>query len=332
MSVSDSKKGVVVGLFVFVGVAIVVVGVLTLGGQKKSFVKAVNLTAVFKDVNGLAVGNNVWFSGVKIGTIKNIQFSENDNVIVTMSVEEKVKNHIRKNARAKISSDGLIGNKIVVLFGGTPDNPPIEEGTQVGVENIFNSDEMLSTLQANNKNLLSITTNVKGMSEKLASGKGSIGKLLNDESLYNNLQSSLVNFKRASANATEMTNDLSAYTSKLKAKGTLANDLVSDTVIFSRLRATVTEMNEVVGKANVIIANLSQASGQFNNPNTPVGTLLNDQAAAADLKATLKNLESGSARLDENMEALQHNFLLRGFFRRKARKESANKPTVTDQK
>jgi phospholipid/cholesterol/gamma-HCH transport system substrate-binding protein len=322
MSAQDSKKNVIVGLFIFVGIVIVIVGVLTLGGQKKSFVKAIHIKAVFKDVNGLAIGNNVWFSGVKIGTIKNIQFSENDNVVVLMSIEEKVKSHIKKNAKAKISSDGLIGNKIVVLFGGTPDSSPVEENSQVGVENIFNSDEMLTTLQANNKNLLAITTDVKGMSEKIASGKGSIGKLLNDESLYNNLQSSLVNFKRASANATEMTNDLSDYTSKLKAKGTLADDLVSDTVIFSRLRATVNEMNEVAGKANVIINNLSKASGQFNNPNTPVGTLLNDEAAAADLKATLKNLESGSAKLDENMEALQHNFLLRGFFKRKAKKES----------
>jgi phospholipid/cholesterol/gamma-HCH transport system substrate-binding protein len=325
MSTTDGRKSVIVGLFVFIGIAIVVAGVLTLGGQKKTFVKSVHVVAVFRDVNGLAVGNNVWFSGVKIGTIRNIRFSENDNVIVEMSIEERVKSHIRKNARAKISSDGLIGNKIVVIFGGTPDSAPIEDHTQLGVENIFNSDEMLSTLQANNKNLLAITNDIKGISDKIVAGKGSIGKMLNDESMYANLQSSLNNFKKASSSASEMTDNLSAYTAKLKAKGTLADDLVSDTVIFSRLRATVAEMNAVAGKANTIIDNLSQASAQVNTPNNPIGTLLNDKQAAADLKATLSNLSAGSQKLDENMEALQHNFLLRGFFRKKAKRENNNK-------
>jgi phospholipid/cholesterol/gamma-HCH transport system substrate-binding protein len=69
---------------------------------------------------------------------------------------------------------------------------------------------------------------------------------------------------------------------------------------------------------------LAQATSQVNNPATPVGTLLNDRNFATDLKGTLQNLESASQKLDENMEALQHNFLFRGYFRRKAKQEKNN--------
>lgn len=318
---STNRKAVIVGIFVFIAIAIVIAGVLTLGGQKKTFVKAVHLTAVFPDVNGLAAGNNVWFSGVKVGTIKHISFDENANVVVQMNVEEKVKKYIKKDSKAKISSDGLIGNKIVVIYGGSPNSPVIEDNGRLSVEVALNSEEMLATLQANNKNLLDITNDFKVISKQIATGKGSIGKLLTEEDLYNDLQSTMASLKQTANSAKNISNNLSAYTSKFDQQGTLANDLVTDTVIFSRLRATVAQINEAAGQSNEIINQLRAASSKINDPNTPVGTLLNDKRAASDLKGTLKNLESASLKLDENMEALQHNFLFRGYFRRKARAE-----------
>lgn len=322
MSTENKRKGVIVGLFVFFGILIIIVGVLTLGGQKKTFVKAVHVQAVFKDINGLAVGNNVWFSGVKIGTIKSISFVPDARVMVTMNIEEKVKQYIHQDSKAKIGSDGLIGNKIVVIYGGSAGVPEIKENSRLAVESALDPEEIMTTLQANNKNLLSITADFKVISERLSSGKGSIGKLLTDETMYNTLTAVMSNLKSATTHATTISKDLEDYTARLKTKGTLADDLVSDTVIFSKLRATVTQMNDATTKANGIIENLSQASGQINNPKTPIGTLLNDQNAATDLKETLRNLSSGTAKLDENMEALQHNFLLRGFFRKKAKQEA----------
>jgi len=317
----NKRKGVIVGIFVFLGIVIAIAAVLTLGGQKKTFVRAMHIQAVFKDVNGLAVGNNVWFSGVKIGTIKSIHFTADANVTVVMNIEERVTQYIHQDSKAKISSDGLIGNKIVVLFGGTAGSPQVVENSQLAVEAAVDPDEIMSTLQSNNKNLLAITNNFKVISDRLSSGKGAIGKLLTDETIYNSLNTTMATLRSATQHANSISEDLADYTKKLSAKGSLADDLVSDTVLFSRLRATVNQMTDAAGKANVIVENLSRATGQMNNVQTPLGTLLNDQNAANDLKATLKNLSAGSAKLDENMEALQHNFLLRGFFRKKARQE-----------
>ncbi|HTE07144.1 MAG TPA: hypothetical protein VK628_00190, partial [Flavitalea sp.] len=138
---------------------------------------------------------------------------------------------------------------------------------------------------------------------------------------YNDLRTTMTGLKRASDNASHLTNDLSGFTAKLNEKGTLANELVTDTTVFASLRSTVAQINEAARKANDVVADFSKASSQLNNAKSPVGTLLYDEAAAGDLKLTLHNLQQGSAKLDENMEALQHNFLLRGFFRRKAKAE-----------
>ncbi len=321
MSGMNNRKSVILGLFILFGIAIVVVGVLTLGGQKKSFVKSVHINSVFDDVNGLSVGNNIWFNGVKVGTIKSIGFNQAADVMVEMSIEEKVMKYIASDAKVKIGSDGLIGNKIIVIYGGSAGAPRVAANGTLKVETALSTEELMGTLQENNKNLLAITSDFKAISSKLASGQGSIGKLLTDESLYNDLRTTMTGLKRASDNASHLTNDLSGFTAKLNEKGTLANELVTDTTVFASLRSTVAQINEAARKANDVVANFSKASSQLNNAKSPVGTLLYDEAAAGDLKLTLHNLQQGSAKLDENMEALQHNFLLRGFFRRKAKAE-----------
>ena len=101
------------------------------------------------------------------------------------------------------------------------------------------------------------------------------------------------------------------------AKGSLTNDLVSDTIIFNRLRNTVTQLQEVAQSAQAAVSKVDKATIGLNNSSTPLGVLLTDAKAAEDLKSTLNNLNMGSKKLDEDLEALQHNFLLRGFFRRK---------------
>jgi phospholipid/cholesterol/gamma-HCH transport system substrate-binding protein len=321
MSTTNNKRAVTVGIFIFLALLIFIGGVLTLGGQKKTFEKKITVKAIFDDVGGLQAGNNVWFSGVKIGTVRRMQFHGGSKVEVEMNIEEKAQPYIRKNAKAKISSEGFIGNKIVVIYGGSMQAGQVEGGDALGVEKGLSTDEIMATFQENNKNLVDITGNLKIISQRLTAGEGTIGKLLTDETLMNNLQVAAFGLRQASANAQQLTNDLSQYTASLQRKGSLANDLVTDTVIFSRLRSTAVQMQEASRKANQVTNDLRMVSAKLNDSNTPVGTLLMDMEAAKNLKGTLRNLEAGSQKLDENMEALQHNFLLRGFFRKKAKRE-----------
>ncbi len=322
MKPNNTRRAVIVGIFILLGLVILIAGVLTLGGQNKTFEKKITVKAIFDDVGGLQAGNNVWFSGVKIGTVRHIRFSGSSQVEVEMRIDEKSQPYIRSNAKARISSESLIGNKIVVIYGGTEKSAPVQDGAQLGVEKALNTDEIMATLQENNRNLLAITKDFKTISGQLVGGKGSIGRLLSDEILFNTLQATAATLQRTSANAQQLTANLSAYVSRLQTKGSLTNDLVTDTVIFGRLRSATAQIDAAARQATTITANLATASANINNPATPIGTLLYDQQTAASIKATLKNLQGGTEKFDENMQALQHNFLLRGFFKKKAKQEA----------
>ena len=329
MKPGNNRRGIIVGIFIFLGLAIFIVAVLTLGTQHKTFEKAISVKAIFDNVNGLQKGNNIWYAGVKVGTIKKVLLTGNSLVEVTMSIEEHSSKFIHKDALAKISSDGLIGNKIIVIFGGTPQSPTIQPGDELRIEKLLNTEELMKTLSKNNDNLLEITNGFKIVSQRMAEGKGTIGKLMTDETLVNNLDATILTLRRSSANLEKFSTSMSNYTAQLHNKGTLASDLVSDTIIFNRLRATVTQLQHVSETSTNIVNDLKNATNTLNtgmaDKTVPIGMLLNDQQAAYNIKATLQNLQAGSKKLDEDLEAVQHNFLLRGFFKKKAKAEAKAK-------
>ena len=310
----SKKKGIIVGIFIFIGLLFFIIGVFTLGNIKKTFAKSIRVKTIFDDVSGLQKGNNVWFSGVKIGTVKKISFYGKNQVEVEMNIEEKSQQYIRKDAKAKISTDGLIGNKIIVIYGGSPQSHAIEEDDHLFIEKTLSTDDMMETLQANNQNLLAITTDFKNISKSLQEGQGTVGKLLKDETLYNNLESTVLSLKKATANTQQLTSSLSDYSAKLTRPGGLANDLATDTTVFKSIQSTVAQLNQVAATARTLSNSLKDSE------NSPLGLLIEDKEGASNLRGTLKNLESSSKKLDEDLEALQHNFLLRGYFKKKAKR------------
>jgi phospholipid/cholesterol/gamma-HCH transport system substrate-binding protein len=320
MSMIKKRRAVIVGIFVLVGLGLMVAIILIMGGQRKSFARTIHITAIFDDVSGLQQGNNIWLAGVKVGTVRNISFNTDSKVLVRMDILASMVPFIHKDAKAKISSESLIGNKIVVLTQGGPQSPLIQSGDILEIQSSLNSEDMMKTLQQNNTNLLAITTDLKDMTRRLAKGEGSLGKILKDETLVNTLQKTLNTLHAAAANANAFTTDLSRYTAGLQTKGSLANELITDTIVFNRLRSSVIHLKEIAQSAEAIVDNLNKASSNLNtslnSTSSPLGVLLNDSKAAADLQTTLTNLNLSSEKLDDDLEAMQHNFLLRGYFRK----------------
>src|SRR6185312_12146705 len=334
MKSTGASRAVIVGIFVFLGVAIFIVTVLTLGSQHKTFEKSITIKTFFQNVNGLQKGNNVWFSGVKVGTIRKVSLKENGEVEVEIDIENVSVKFIPKDVKAKLGSDGLIGNKIIEIYGGTPGGEKIAEGDVIGSDKLLSTDAMMSTLSKNNDNILAITNDFKLITGRIVAGKGSVGKLLTDETMADQLTATSNILKRATENLEKLSSNVSAYTAKLNNKGSLANDLVTDTVIFSKLRATVARLQNVADSSQVVISNLKTTGNIINtglsNKNAPAGMLLNDEQSAEKIKGTLQNLQSASKKLDEDLEALQHNFLLRRFFKKKAKDDKENSKTVLD--
>jgi len=326
MNLFKNKHSVVVGIFISIALIILLVGVFTLGGQHDTFIKKIPVKAVFDDVNGLKIGDNVWLSGVKVGVIKNIDITDEGAVLITMNVEKKVQRFIHKDSKVKIGSDGLMGNTIIIIYGGTRKSPPVTNQDLLLSEKPAGTQEMLASLNESSKNLLVITNNLKDISNNILKGKGTLNTLINDSTLPKNikftisdLKSTIANFKTTSVQSEKMMKNLVDFSAHFNKEGTLPNDLVTDTTVFNNLRSTVSKLRTTMDTISAFSYNIKKASDALNEKENTAGELLHDQQVASHLKSIINNLDSASHKLDEDLQAIQHNFLFRRYFKKKAK-------------
>jgi len=319
---SDNKRAITVGIFLFIGIAIFLLGVFTLGSQRKTFVKSFKLSVIFNNIQGLKVGNNIWFSGVKVGTIEKMKFYGTSQVQVFLTVEKEAQQYIHKDAKASISSEGLIGNKIVVIDGGSANLPFVEDGDQLSTNTELSTNDIMKTFQLNNENLVEITSDFKTLADQMVQGKGTIGAILSDEEVADNFKAIVKNLENTTSSANQMLVDLAKFTDKLNSKGGLADKMLTDTLVFAKLQTSINELQKTTQSAAALTENLNQASAQLHKNDNAVGALLTDAQTAENIKSMISNLNSSSKKLDQDLEALQHNFLLKGFFKKKAKAEN----------
>ncbi|MCO6498537.1 MAG: MCE family protein [Chitinophagaceae bacterium] len=334
MRSSSGSRAVIVGIFTLVGLAILAVFILTLGSQRKTFTSSITVKSYFSNVNGLQKGNNIWFTGVKVGTIRSVSIIESSKVEVQMYIDKSAKKFIHKDVRAKLSSDGLIGNKIIELYGGTPDLPNIEEGDIIATDTLFSTEALMSTLSENNDNLLGITSNLKIITDQIVQGKGTLGKIMNDETLTDQINLLAASLNRSAVNIEKLSAAASDYTEKLNKPGTLANDLVSDTTVFANLRDLTERLRVISDSSQIFVNSLNETGKSLNasldNPNTPLGMMLKDEKAAKQIKGILGNLQTATEKLNEDLEALKSNFLFRRYFKKQAKLEKSKQSSVSD--
>lgn len=306
MKEKSSKRAVWVGGFIIVGLLFLVGGVLAVGNLRSTFTRKMSIYTVFDDVNGLQEGNNIWFSGVKIGTVKEIAFTGKSQVRVTLDIKIESQQYIRKDAKVKLSTDGLIGNKILVIYGGSPDAPQVEEGDFLGNEKMLMTEDIMETFQKTNENVLALT-------QGLRDGQGTLGQLLQNDNVYRQIEATTLSLQDASANARAFMAQLNAYSAKLDDKGTLAHELVSDTMVFRSMAASIRELERIADTAGVAVNRLKTAA---TNRETPLGVILYDEKSGDHVKATIDNLETSSKLLNEDLEALKHSIFLRRYFKK----------------
>lgn len=324
MSESSKRQPVIMGLFVLGAVIILAIGIILIGGSNEVFTKKLGASVVFEDVNGLKEGDSVWFSGVPVGIVSEVAFAEGSSVRVGLKIDEEAAEHIRADSLAKVGSDGLIGNRIVVIYEGSPDAPALSDGAELAPGEAVSTDEIIETLQKSNENLLAITTDMKTVTRRLVEGEGTAGKLLADDELYTSLSTTMASIEQVSSNAQALTASLQDFAGELNQPGNLPHDLVTDQTTYASLTETVAKLEETSEQASRLMAGLADNT---QNPDTPVGALLTDAEAADDLKASLDNLNTSSALLAKELDALQYSFLLRGPLkkRKKAQEKAQEK-------
>ncbi|MFI0431069.1 MlaD family protein [Mariniflexile sp. HMF6888] len=325
MKNTNSQK-IRLGLFVIIGTLLFVVGIYLIGQQQNMFKKTFVISAEFQNVNGLQKGNNVRYSGINIGTVKTIEMVNDSIVKVEMGIEENIVKYIRKNAVATIGSDGLVGNMIINILPRDGMADIIENGDVIKSFSKIGPDDLLSNLSVTIKNTEVLTEDLLKITNSINNGKGILAAVLNDTIMSYDLKQAVRNIKVMSQDASNILVELDDLVESVKRDDTsFLGLLLNDTISGNRLKMTLSnletssiKMENAMEKVNTIIENINTSEGTFNY-------IMKDTSLVNSLKSTLKNVNEGTDKFNQNMEALKHNFLTRGYFRKLEREERKTK-------
>ena len=184
------------GLFVFIGCALFIAGLYYIGQKQQLFNKTFHLNGTFKDISGLQIGNNVRFSGITVGIVDDIQQISDTSVRVNMLIDEDTKKFIKKDSKAIIGSEGLMGNKIVQIIPGINSKQVVADNDVIQTSQSISIDDILAKIKTTSDNAANITTDLAVLMDNIRNGKGTIGKIFMDTVFANNVDAALVNIKQ----------------------------------------------------------------------------------------------------------------------------------------
>src|ERR1700744_3278992 len=145
MKTTGSQKATI-GIVTLDGIAVLVAGIFIIGNKKNMFGDTFPIYGTFKNVGGLQVGNNIRFAGINVGTVEGITIVNDTTVRVDMRLQHRVKPFLKTDARASIGSDGLMGDKLVVITPGETGESILEKGGQISTTSPVDIDRMISKL------------------------------------------------------------------------------------------------------------------------------------------------------------------------------------------
>ena len=202
---SDQFK-IRLGLFVAGGLAIFVLAVFIIGKQKNLFNPVYTLSSTFSNVSGLQVGNNIRFSGINIGTVDKINIVNDSTVKVMMTIKKEVKQFIKSDSEVTIGSEGLIGDKLLTISQGGSNSPLAQAGQQLTSKEPVETDAIMSSIKVTANNAEVISYELAEIMTKINGGNGTLGRLIQDTTIAENLNQTIVNLKKSSKGLNENMN------------------------------------------------------------------------------------------------------------------------------
>ena len=206
MDTQTTKFKVRLGLFIAGGILLFVVVIFIIGKQKNLFNPVYKLTTNFNNVSGLQVGNNIRFSGINVGTVDNIKIINDSTVQVDMLIRKSVQQFIKADCEAAIGSAGIIGDRILVITQGSYDTPLAQDGQQIVSKEPVEPDAIMASLQVTADNAAIVSDQLAEIMIKINSGNGTLGRLIQDSTIANNINQTIVNLRKSSKGLNENMN------------------------------------------------------------------------------------------------------------------------------
>lgn len=198
METHSSQFKVRLGLFVAGGFLIFALAIFLIGRQKNLFNPTFALSTTFRNVSGMQVGNNVRFSGINVGTIDYIGIINDSTVQVKMLIQKSVEPFIKSDCKAIIGSEGIIGDRILIITQGGPISPPVKEGQMLLSVEPVELDAIIQSLSVTALNAEVITDQLAEIMVNINQGQGTLGMLIQDTTIAENINSTIINLKKSS--------------------------------------------------------------------------------------------------------------------------------------
>ncbi len=296
-----ASKAIRVGFLAVLGFVIIFMAFFVVGDQGGFFTSKCELLARFKNVEGLTVGAPVRLGGVKVGSVKEIQFSEdisNKTIVVAMSIDHKSFSRVGKDSQARLGSMGLLGDRTVDISMGTPESEKCVEGDFVTTIEAYQIDDLISESGDIMTDVKLTAGDAREIAWKLNRGEGTFARFINDPRMYTNLDSLLVlwtnithKIRTGDGSMAEFINDPEVYREFAR--------LTKESADFV---AAVNEGNSTLGKmanesglydhTDSLLVSLNETFEKINSGEGTLGQMANNAELYRKLTSTLESLDS----------------------------------------
>lgn len=262
-----------VGAVILVALIVMGVAILKLGQAAHLFSKRYTLVSFVPNTAGLRVGGQVTVAGQLAGAVKEIQFLPVDadtmrNLRIVIEVDKSVQSQVRRNSEAKLKTLGLLGDKVFDISPGTPNFAALKDGDTLRLGEAVDYEAVLVQASGALDQVVSLTGSLQKVANGVVKGEGTVGQLLTNRSLYENLNATLAT-----------TNTLMA---RLQNPRGTVGQLLNDPTLYNNL-------NRVLISADTLVA---QLGGGINSQNGTVGKLLKDDELYTRLVSTVAGMDT----------------------------------------
>lgn len=262
-----------VGAVILVALIVMGVAILKLGQSAHLFSKRYQLVSFVPNTAGLRVGGQVTVAGQLAGAVKSIEFLPVDadttrNLRIIIEVDQSVQSQVRRDSQAKLKTLGLLGDKVFDISPGTPRFAALQDGDTLKLGEALDYEAVLVQASGALDQVVTLTGSLQKVANGVVKGEGTVGQLLTNRELFDNLNATLAT-----------TNTLMARLQN--PRGTLGQ-LLNDPALYNNL-------NRVLSSADTLVA---QLGGGINSGNGTVAKLLHDDELYSRLVSTVAGMDT----------------------------------------
>ncbi len=313
----EKNKTLRLGILVSLGLILFIVAIYFLGSRQNLFSSVIHVKTAFKDVRGVVSGNKVRFNGLNVGNVENIEIISDSVIMIELAVKKQYAKFIYKNSLVEIGQEGLMGSKLIFLSKGTPNTGPIEEDDLLLAKEGIDIEAMLMEAREVVLETKSVATNLNAIAQKMNSGNGDFGALLNEKTITPRLNATADQLFLVSKNANQITQKIN------NGNGDLSK-LLNNSNLTKEAQQILTHLNNTSKTADSAVYQLNMTTRSINDGNGVINRLIYDKNLANKVDTAVSSVDDGVKQIIKTAKAIEDSWIIRLFSKKKKTPQTAD--------